>query len=81
MRRCMSLEGRDGWTIVDTVEDAAGKAALRTLLGGTSAPAFIFTASHGLGLKPEDERLFTHQGALVCSSWAGPGSKVNDEAE
>jgi len=71
-------EGPAGWTIVDTVEDDASKAALRALVGGSAAPAFLFTASHGLGLKPDAERLFTHQGALVCSSWAGPGSKVND---
>ncbi len=67
-----------GWTIADTVEDDASKATLRTLLGGTSAPAFVFTASHGLGLKPDDARLLTHQGALVCSGWQGPGSKVTD---
>ena len=65
-----------GWTITDTVDDDASKAALRSLLGGSSAPAFVFTASHGLGLKPDDERLLTHQGALVCSGWEGPGSKV-----
>lgn len=67
-----------GWTIVDTVEDDASKPALRALLGGSSAPAFVFTASHGLGLKPDDERQLTHQGALVCSGWHGPGSKVTD---
>lgn len=69
-----------GWTIADTVEDDASKAALRTLLGGSAAPAFLFTASHGLGLKLDDPRLLTHQGALVCSGWEGPGSKVTDEA-
>ena len=67
-----------GWNVSAVVEDEATRAALGALVGGASTSAFFFTASHGLGLKPDDPRLLVRQGALVCSDWAGPGTKVDE---
>lgn len=62
-----------GWQ-ADLVDSAdASKANLQALLGGAQAPAFLFTAGHGIDfpyLHPDQTR---YQGGLVCQDWKGPG--------
>jgi hypothetical protein len=57
--------------------DAATKDALaRVLNPGPAAdkPAFLFTASHGMGFPSGDPNQTKAQGALVCQDWLGFGS-------
>lgn len=62
------------WCIERTVADRATKEALRQRIGGSEAPALLFSASHGLGFDPDDPDLEQFQGALLCQDW--PGSRV-----
>ncbi|MBA2775462.1 MAG: hypothetical protein H0U31_01885, partial [Chloroflexia bacterium] len=50
----------------------ATKERLGQVLGGDQTPAFLFTASHGIGFPVDDPRLLPQQGALVCQDWPGP---------
>lgn len=67
------LEGVAGGWSVDRVVDITTKARLAELLGGERTPAFLFTASHGMGFQEDDPRLLSHQGAFLCQDWPGPG--------
>lgn len=51
--------------------DASKQALLDVLngAGGAQAPAFLFTASHGVGFKKSDPRQREVQGALLCQDW------------
>jgi hypothetical protein len=60
------------WKIETHLEEAATKDQLSQLLGGKDTPAFLFTASHGIGFPKDDPRQLPHQGALVCQDWPGP---------
>lgn len=62
---------------VNVVEPAsATKSNLTNYLGGKDTPAFLFTASHGMGFKLGDNRLLPHQGAILCQDWPGPKARV-----
>ncbi len=55
----------------------ATKSALKGVLApaaGVPAPAFLFTASHGMGWLQPNDRQLADQGALVCQDWPGFGS-------
>jgi hypothetical protein len=62
------------WKFDTHLEEAATKAQLSQLLGGKETPAFLFTASHGIGFPNDDPRQLPHQGALICQDWPGPKS-------
>ena len=60
------------WDLATVVDDVATKARLGRLIGGEEMPAFLFTASHGMGFSSNDPRQLDHQGALLCQDWPGP---------
>ncbi|MGH9604820.1 MAG: hypothetical protein ACRD3N_03875 [Terracidiphilus sp.] len=60
-----------GWTIDKFLNGDASKARLAGLLH-SDAPAFLFTASHGLCYQSGDPRQRANQGALLCQDWPGP---------
>jgi hypothetical protein len=61
-----------GWTVDTFVNSNATKANLADLLRRDDAPAFLFTASHGMCYPSGDPRQMALQGALLCQDWPGP---------
>jgi hypothetical protein len=61
-----------GWEIERVLPTEAMRGRLEKLLGGAETPAFLFTASHGMGFPNNDTRQLPHQGALLCGDWPGP---------
>jgi len=59
------------WVVQKYLGNEATKARLTRLLGD-EAPAFLFTASHGMMYDSGDPRQFAQQGALLCQDWPGP---------
>jgi hypothetical protein len=62
------------WQFDAVLRDEAHKARLVRLMEGEEAPAFLFTASHGLEFPKDDlqQRQVPRQGALLCQDWPGP---------
>jgi hypothetical protein len=61
----------------DEAGHEASHAHLQTILRGESEhgpPALFFSATHGVGLPPDDADLIGHQGALLCQDWTGFGN-------
>jgi hypothetical protein len=69
------------WEVRPYLRDRAKRGQLERLLGGDPAetPAFLFTASHGMGFNPDDPRLLAHQGALLCGDWDGNTGRIPEE--
>jgi hypothetical protein len=63
---------KGGWKVEIVPPSEAKKARLKQLMGGAETPAFLFTASHGMGFPIDDSRQLKHQGALLCGDWPGP---------
>ncbi len=62
------------WEVQHWQHAAANKDRLARLLGGEETPAFLFTASHGMGFPGSGHpRQRAEQGALICSDWPGQG--------
>ena len=61
-----------GWKAELIEPKDANKARLLSLLGGADAPAFLFSAGHGLGWPAGHPRQIPYQGALVTRDWPGP---------
>jgi hypothetical protein len=64
-------EEQPEWSCTTVLGDQATKARLADLVGGSATPAFLFTASHGVGFSMQDGRQRHHQGALLCQDWEG----------
>jgi hypothetical protein len=62
-----------GWAVERILGEQATAARLRSVLGG-QPPAFLLTASHGLGFPGAGEQQMAFQGALLCQDWRGPAS-------
>lgn len=60
-----------GWQIETIREQAATKAGLSAILKQSEPPAFLLTASHGMGFDQTDPRFSSDQGAILCSDWPG----------
>jgi hypothetical protein len=60
------------------VERVLGEQATRARLADVcrDAPAFLFSACHGMGFPAGDARQQALQGALLCQDWGGPGTRL-----
>ncbi len=67
-----TLSGRNDWTKRLAIGEAASKAELSSILNGGSAPAILFSSSHGLKYELDDKRQLCNQGAILCQDWPGP---------
>ena len=70
-----ALEGKlTDWRVQRRMEGQASKDQLARLLGGAETPAFLFSASHGMGFSTSGHpRQRAEQGAIVCGDWSGVG--------
>ena len=65
-------QNQAGWQTQVNLKDQAYKNNLQQILSSPGAPAFLFTASHGMSFPNGDPRQLPHQGALLCQDWPGP---------
>jgi hypothetical protein len=72
-----AIGSRQSFEIQDFIGKPATKETLTQLLQGKTEggpPALLLTGSHGMGFRPDDPKLDTEQGALLCQDWTGFGS-------
>lgn len=70
--RQISAERDLGWGTRLIEPAQATKSNLAELMGGAATPAFLFTASHGVGWPYNHAKQRQAQGALLCQDWPGP---------
>jgi hypothetical protein len=70
-----------GWEVQTLLKDEAKKEQLKKLLGGSETPAFLFTASHGVGFDEGHKLQLSHQGALLCQNWPGIGTPPTENPD
>jgi len=58
-----------GWEYPTLIAEEATKENLSCQINQGSAPAILFTASHGVGYPKDDSRQKEFQGAFVCQGW------------
>ncbi len=61
-----------GWAIERSMAEKATKDQILKSLVAADGPAFLFTASHGMGYDFGDPKQKALQGALLCQDWPGP---------
>lgn len=71
----------ENWAVNSYLGKEANRARLQAILGGDQqqTPAFLLTASHGIGFNLEDKRLIPHQGALLGSDWVNETGYIGEE--
>ncbi len=75
LHKAVSKDQEGKWAIDLIGGEEATKSRLGNLMGGSEAPAFLFTASHGMGGNNGSAKQLPYQGALVCQEHPGPGFK------
>jgi hypothetical protein len=63
---------KPGWQVEAFLDGDATKKTLTRVLGGSTTPVLVFSASHGMEFPKDDARQIPHQGALLCGDWPGP---------
>lgn len=71
----MPSDDRPDWTIDVLASKECTKDRLGQYLGGEATPAFLFTASHGMGFPKGHPYQAPFQGALLCQDWPGPRAR------
>jgi Peptidase family C25 len=67
------------WATSPLIGDTATKSNLHQILNQESAPAILFTASHGVGFPKDDPHQKDLQGALVSQEWQPFLGKLDPE--
>ncbi len=60
------------WRVRRYFDEAAKKATITQVFGGSETPALVFTGSHGMGFRKGHPLQERHQGALLLQDWEGP---------
>ena len=77
-----SLSKTGAWRFDPVLGPDSKKEALRQRLGGAQTPALLFTAGHGLRVRPDNKRKLSpagYQGALICADWPGLGQPLDQD--
>ncbi|MCX6612551.1 MAG: C25 family cysteine peptidase [Acidobacteria bacterium] len=69
LHKAVVKDQAEKWAIDLIGGEEATKARLGNLMGGSEAPAFLFTASHGMGGSNGSPKQLPYQGALVCQDY------------
>ena len=75
------LGKRQKFGLETVLGERATKANLAALLRGraeTGSPSILFSGSHGMEFRSEDDRQLANQGAIVCQDWPGFGAISED---
>lgn len=65
-------QNNSDWEIQRLIGPECTRKTFLDMFQGESAPALLFSASHGIGFPNGDFRQLRHQGAILCQDWPGP---------